>query len=240
MAVEVCFNGEGVMIPPLFIFPRVRMNMELQNGAPTDSIFEYNKSGWMMKEIFSVWMRHFINYSKPGPTNWVLLHLVGHSTHIKNIDVINMARKNYIDILCFPPHTTHKLQPLDVGYMGPLKTYTNKILEYHMRTKGNIQLHDLVGIYNLATIEINSITVAINAFKRTGKIPINENIFTESEYLPSQSFIQPSMPPSDEHLSREIGLYIYNINIYLHNMSIIIIYRFRPRYCPTFRYTGCK
>ena len=172
MAVEVCFNGEGVMIPPLFIFPRVRMNMELQNGAPTDSIFEYNKSGWMMKEIFSVWMRHFINYSKPGPTNWVLLHLVGHSTHIKNIDVINMARKNYIDILCFPPHTTHKLQPLDVGYMGPLKTYTNKILEYHMRTKGNIQLHDLVGIYNLATIEINSITVAINAFKRTGIIPL--------------------------------------------------------------------
>ena len=85
-----------------------------------------------------------------------------------------------------------------------------------MITKGNIRLHDLVRIYNLATIEINSITVAINSFERTGIIPINENIFTECEYLPSRSFIQRiryySMLPSDEHPSREIGLYIYNNN----------------------------
>ena len=124
-------------------------------------IFEYNKSGWLTKEIFSVWMRHFIHFSKPGPNNRVLLLLDGHSTHIKNLDNYKYGEKNYIDIVYFPPHTTYKLQPLDVGYMGQLKIYINKILEYHMRIKGNIRLHDLVGIYNLATIEINSITVAI-------------------------------------------------------------------------------
>ena len=37
-----------------------------------------------------------------------------------------MAICNRLDILCFPPHTTHKLQHLDVGFISPLKSYINK------------------------------------------------------------------------------------------------------------------
>jgi DDE superfamily endonuclease len=32
-----------------------------------------------------------------------------------------LALENNIHIFCLPPHTTHRLQPLDVGVFGPLQ-----------------------------------------------------------------------------------------------------------------------
>ena len=50
----------------------------------------------------------------------LLLILDGHKSPVTP-DVIDEARKNEIEILCFPPHTTHVLQPLDKVVFGPLK-----------------------------------------------------------------------------------------------------------------------
>ena len=52
VTVELCMNVTGSFIPPLFIFPRVRMKMELMNGAPPGSIYACHKSGWMQLTIF--------------------------------------------------------------------------------------------------------------------------------------------------------------------------------------------
>ncbi|XP_071849890.1 uncharacterized protein [Apostichopus japonicus] len=42
---EICINVTGSFVPPLFIFPRVRMKPELMDGAPIGSIYECHKSG---------------------------------------------------------------------------------------------------------------------------------------------------------------------------------------------------
>lgn len=34
-----------------------------------------------------------------------------------------LARENHVTILCLPPHSTYKLQPLDKSFIGPLKVY---------------------------------------------------------------------------------------------------------------------
>ena len=54
-------NITGTFIPPLFVFPRVRMKAELMNGAPPGSIYACHKSGWMQLEIFVEWFKHFFN-----------------------------------------------------------------------------------------------------------------------------------------------------------------------------------
>lgn len=73
------------------------------------------------------------------------LVLDGHYSHTRNIEVIEMARQNHVSIMCLPPHATHKMQPLDVGYMAPLKTYYAQEIETFLRhnpgkmvTKNNI------------------------------------------------------------------------------------------------------
>ncbi|KAJ4431990.1 hypothetical protein ANN_20599 [Periplaneta americana] len=62
-------------------------------------------------------------FVKPSADDPALLILDGHFSHTKNIDVVDKARENHVDVICLPPHLTHKMQPLDVGFMGPFKTY---------------------------------------------------------------------------------------------------------------------
>lgn len=48
-----------------------------------------------------------------------------HESHI-TVEAINKAKDNGIVLFTIPPHTTHKLQPLDRGVFGPFKTYYNE------------------------------------------------------------------------------------------------------------------
>jgi hypothetical protein len=50
-----------------------------------------------------------------------LLIMDGHSSHV-NLEFINYCDQNRILVLILPPHSTHRLQPLDVGLFQPLST----------------------------------------------------------------------------------------------------------------------
>ena len=69
-------------------------------------------NGWIMKYLFFEWFKMFVQMIPPSKP--VLLVLDGHGSHI-TIDVIEYARENKIHMLCLPSHTSHVLQPLDVG-----------------------------------------------------------------------------------------------------------------------------
>ncbi|KAK9681309.1 DDE superfamily endonuclease [Popillia japonica] len=123
---------QGVFVPPMVIFCRKRMKAELMDGAPPGTIFGCNDSGWMKLDLFEQWFDHFLTFTKPTKEEPVLLILDGHLTHTKNLNVVIKAKENNVLILCLPPHTTHKLQPLDVGVMYPLSTYMDQSLEKWM------------------------------------------------------------------------------------------------------------
>lgn len=63
----------------------------------------------------------FIKHVKPSNEDRVLLVLDNHSSHL-HIETLNLAKEAGI-MLSFPPHCSHKLQPLDVSVFGPLKKY---------------------------------------------------------------------------------------------------------------------
>ena len=109
------------------------MKTELKDGAPAGSLVTNNSSGWMDMDIFCQWIRHFIDVVKPTPERKVLLILDGHTSHTKNIDAINIARETGVVMLSLPPHTTHRLQPLDVAFFRPLQTYYNQAVESWLR-----------------------------------------------------------------------------------------------------------
>jgi len=101
----ICLNAVSNYIPPLIIWLRKHMKLELMGDAPSGSIkWACHPSEWIQKEIFIMWFDHFIKYTIPTATNPVLLILDGHNSHTKNIEVIEMARKNFVHIECLPPH----------------------------------------------------------------------------------------------------------------------------------------
>ena len=77
-------SASGTYIPPMFIFPRQRMKMELMDGAPAGSTYACHKTDWIQLELFTQWLRHFIECVKPSQESPALLILDGHASHTKN------------------------------------------------------------------------------------------------------------------------------------------------------------
>jgi len=90
--------------------------------APRDWRFSTSSSGWTSDSHGYEWLtRVFEPLTRPqDPTTRRLLIMDGHSSHV-TANVIAFCIKNAIDLLILPPHTSHILQPLDVGVFAPLK-----------------------------------------------------------------------------------------------------------------------
>lgn len=131
---EVCFSATGKYVPSLNIFPRKNSKPEYLRGAPEGAMIEFHPSGYMQSDIFTKWMQNFIDFAKPTKEKKVLLILDGHSTHVRNLEAIELARKNNVIMLCLPPHCNHKLQPVDVSFNKPLSTYFASEHNVWMRT----------------------------------------------------------------------------------------------------------
>ncbi|KAH1021752.1 hypothetical protein HUJ04_011237 [Dendroctonus ponderosae] len=54
----------------------------------------------------------------------VLLLLDNHSSHC-SLNTYNFCKERGMILLTIPPHTSHRVQPLDVTFYGPLKTAYN-------------------------------------------------------------------------------------------------------------------
>ena len=79
---------------------------------------------WMTQFLFSNWLSHFIQAlgSRGGISNQNghLLIVDGHTSHV-TVDVVVQAMEVGLDVLTLPSHTSHRLQPLDVGVFAPYK-----------------------------------------------------------------------------------------------------------------------
>ena len=99
--------------------------------APHGSVGVPSPSGWMDTTIFVKYLNHFIRHVKRSPSNQCLLILDGHVSH-KSLEAITLAKENCITMITIPPHTSHRLQPLDVTFFGPLKNRYNRELDKWM------------------------------------------------------------------------------------------------------------
>ena len=204
--VVCCMNAIGNYIPPGMIFPRKNMKRELIDKAPTGTIGLAQENGWMNGEVCLKWMQHFKKYSKPSDDHKILLLLDGHSSH-KNLDVLQFAKENNIILFCFPPHCTHRVQPLDVSFFGPLTTYFNQAVRRWLVTHpGRTVTHFQVGeLLDEAYVKAATVGNAVSGFKNTGIVPFNDDIFPEWMFTPSNTTdLTPSnaenIPPGEDKL----------------------------------------
>lgn len=180
----ICMSATGHYIPPMLIFPRVRMTEQLKKGAPPDSLFSCNPTGWMNANEFCKWFDHFVQHTRPTAENPVLLLLDGHSSHTKNLAFVEKARSSNVTVISFPPHCTHKLQPLDVSYMASLKSHFSKAVESFMKSNPGktVTINDVSELFGKAFLASATSTTAINGFMKTGIVPLNRFVFGEDDF----------------------------------------------------------
>ena len=92
-------------------------------------------------------------------------------------------------MLGFPPHTSHRMQPLDVSFYGPLKTaYSQACSDFLTSHPGQtIGLKDIAKLFGIAFARTATYNNAIKGFQATGVEPFNSQIFDENDFAPSKT-----------------------------------------------------
>lgn len=181
-----CVSASGNYIPPMFIYPRARMSEQLQRNGPLGALYAGSQKGWITEDLFVEWLHHFKRHTVCSKDNPVLLVLDNHASHC-SLSAYNFCKENGIEMVSFPPHTSHRLQPLDLTIFGPLKrAYSNEcsiFMRQHPHKK--ITPYDVAEIFNLAFVKIASIDKAQKGFQISGIWPYNPNVFGEDDFLPA-------------------------------------------------------
>jgi len=180
-------SASGSYIPPLFIFARKRMNDQLMRGSPPGSIGMCTSSGWTDSEIFIKWLQHFVSVTRCSPDFPALIILDGHHSH-KTLQAIDFAREHGITLLTLPPHSTHKLQPLDKSFFGALKSAYNVSTDSWLRCHPGkrVTTYDITEIFSQAYGKCATVEKATTGFAVTGIWPFRRDIFSYDDFEASR------------------------------------------------------
>ncbi|KAK6191085.1 hypothetical protein SNE40_002832 [Patella caerulea] len=208
-------NAAGGYLPPLYVFPRKRMVDVLMKGSPPGSVGYVTESGWSDGEQFLKWLQHFATVTNASKNAKQIIILDGHHSH-KTLKALEFCRDNGIELLTLPPHSTHKMQPLDRCYFKSLKNAYNQNADHWMASNPGRR----ISIYEIAELSCKAFLAsatpekAINGFKLCGLWPMDPGVFSEADFagsklteedenVPPTQTSQPSEPQSSRSAPSE-------------------------------------
>lgn len=116
-------SAAGWAIPPFIIFAGQHHLSAWYKGndIPSDWVISLSDNGWTTNELSISWLKHFIKHIKERRVGgYQPLILDGHKSH-QLVEFQQLCKESNIIALCMPLHSSHLLQPLDVGCFSPLK-----------------------------------------------------------------------------------------------------------------------
>ncbi|XP_049424947.1 uncharacterized protein LOC125884164 isoform X1 [Epinephelus fuscoguttatus] len=186
VTMALAVNAMGNSIPPHFVFPCKTYHDHFVRDGPTGCTGSCSESGWMQESDFLIFLKHFIHHTKASADSKVLLLLDNHTSHL-SLEGIDYCRANGVVLLSFPPHCSHKLQPVDRSVYEPLKRCINSAMDQWM--VGNpgkkMTIYDLPGIVATALPSAVTPSNIVAGFRCTGIWPFNPSIFTEEDFSPA-------------------------------------------------------
>ena len=97
-------------------------------------------------------------------------------------------------MLSLPPHTSHKMQPLDITFFKPLKTYYHQNIEQWLRTHPGrgVTMFQLSKLFGIAYGKAATVSIAVNGFRKSGIFPCNPLVFNDSDFCPAEVTDRPN------------------------------------------------
>ena len=82
-------------------------------------------------------------------------------------------------LFCLPPHSSHLLQPVDVGFFSPMKSnWKQAVAKYQLQNPGT---------FVNKTVKR---TTLVQAFKQSGIYPVDRRAISSSKFGPSQNYME--------------------------------------------------
>ena len=132
-------SRDGWVVPPFIIlaaqYHQLAWHQECE--LPATWRIRPTENGWTTNEAGLEFIKHFDKHTaKRAQGPYRLLVLDGHESHHSTEFELYYKSHNIIT-LCMPAHSSHQLQPLDVGCFGPLKVAYGQQIEWLMRAHIN-------------------------------------------------------------------------------------------------------
>jgi hypothetical protein len=197
--VIACVNAQGWSVPPYVIFAGKEMNRAWFHCLPPTWKLGVSPKGWTSFDHGTSWIKHFNEYTKHRTVGQKrLLILDGHESHMTP-EFEAFCKEEGIVTLCMPPHSSHLLQPLDVGCFGPLKrAYSKRITRlgsvgYHYLIK-----EDFLPELSLAYKAAFTPTTIRSSFRGSGLLPLDPEAVLSKLTLRQKTPTLPPPPSSQE------------------------------------------
>jgi DDE superfamily endonuclease len=136
-----CICADGTALPPALIYQGTSYDLQStwfdDLSTEEKAYFTPITSGWTCDNLGLAWLQRFDEDTrKKEPHRRRLLIVDGHLSHV-NMAFLALADSLSILVFVLPPHSTHRLQPLDVGLFSPLATaYTKELNNFTHRGLG--------------------------------------------------------------------------------------------------------
>ncbi|KAJ3542019.1 hypothetical protein NM208_g4316 [Fusarium decemcellulare] len=196
-------NAEGWAIQPFIIGAGQYhlANWYQDSNLPGDWAIATSPNGWTDNNIGLEWLKHFDRCtSNRSVGSYRLLILDGHESH-HSVDFERYCEEKKIITLCMPAHSSHLLQPLDVGYFNLLKDAYGREIEHLMRCSvthiSKTEFFPAFYAAHQATMTERNIR---SAFRGAGLVPLDpENVISKLDVqlrtpTPPQEVTSPTTP----------------------------------------------
>jgi hypothetical protein len=191
-----CVGANGDKAPLFIILAgKVHLVDNWNNVRDSRGCLALSDNGWTNDELGFQWLQHFDAWSSPRKTGaYRLLLLDGHRSHL-TLKFLRYAVDHQIILLCLPPHSTHRLQPLDVGIFGPMGTAYDALVKRFNRYDGRgVTQREYIDWIQQARDKACSKKNIESAFAATGLIPFNPNRVL-SKLKEKKEYDRPRTPP---------------------------------------------
>jgi hypothetical protein len=169
-------NAMGWAIPPFINFQgKYHLSAWYKKPSmPDDWVFTVSENGWTNNELGLKWLKHFDEHTKERIVgSHRLLILDSHESH-NSVNFHQYCEEHKIITFCMPPHSSHLLQPLDVGCFAPLKKAYGRQAELLMRNKiTRISKLEFLPCFKAASDASTTESNIQGGFRGAGLVPFN-------------------------------------------------------------------
>ena len=168
---QVAISASGKAFAPLVIFSKNLPRRNYSEGLPDEWSFVSTDSCYINSAIFLSWFQDCF-VKQIGRSRPVVVIMDNHTSHLST-ELIHYAKSENIELLCLPAHSTHLLQPLDVGYYHMFKTnVSNMATSLGYTGLKTIPRHKFPKLLHLALNKIAGSSISA-AFSAVGIYPLN-------------------------------------------------------------------
>ena len=182
--------ADGTSIAPGLIYKANTGNLQdswLQDfdASKHHVFFSSSPTGWTNDELGIAYIKTiFDRETKVKARNghdYRLLFVDGHGSHI-NMEFLQYCQLHRILIAVYPPHSTHRLQPLDVSLFAPLAICYSQALEQFIRQCQGISAiskRDFFRLFMEAYPRAFSNSNIASGWSKTGIYPLNPSVILD-------------------------------------------------------------